>query len=752
MKKLGNRLLIFLLFLAICSSFQATSFAQTRLLPDPGPTLAQRFGRVPPPGVHPRLLISPDQLPALRQRIQSTEVGRITLGKAEEMVGHLHGPGKMLVAVYAGLVKGDKNSPNYVADAHWRTLIPLSLMTECYDDLLHDDRARGEQAAAALTTFVSIPRNWSANDTDLMLIAFAYDFDYPYMTEQQRNVVRQIIAVNTAGKKPFGADQPPDWRDYNWIPRGVSLTLAALAIEGEPGYDPSIYPASVAIMKDFLHYGITQTGGGLEEMHYFHYGMANGAIAMIAFARHGDNLFSDPHYRALPNWLVASMEPYGDAFSMHQDTPASTGGLSGNYALLKWVWPNDPVVDTVWRNQIESDGNQLGYNANWIPILVIPVDPNGWHPYIKKIPRTKWGVDPPPIPADYPDPVRGIEALKLPLTYWDPERGLLITRDKWGSDGMVLHLDINAQAIGGPCHCHANSDNFTFSALERKWAIDRGFHIAETKDSSDVLIDGRGQGYGPVAGKPVAYREDPGLTVVCGDAAEPYRWISTWQKATKYPGRGSFQWEPDTSPKTVHRFAEIAKSDPAHPWNDKNPEARDYYFFQAPYNPVLKAFRTAAVRRGAPHPYALIVDDIRKDNTTHQYDWLMQVADDLVVKGSNGGAIILGSSDANDNRRLLVQMIAVNGGGSWTLEKYEVKRTPESGDTASFGPGLRLRYSVRTVEPGFRVLLYPFHEGDPLPQVTSTGAAMELRWSDQQDRYTFTPLPTGRLELHLASK
>lgn len=751
MKKLSNRLLIALLFVAVSLSHSRVSVAQTRLLPDPSSTLAERFGTVPPPGVHPRVLIGPDELPALRRLMQTTEVGKFTLGKAESVVGALHTPGRELTATFDGLVKGDRNSISYARNTWWGNLVPLALAVESYDDWLHQDQAGGQQAGAALATLASIPRNWWANDSDLMFFAFAYDFDYPYMTAQQREIVRKTIATNTAGKKPYGADLPPDWRDYNWIGRGASLTLAALAIEGEPGYDASIYPASRDIMRDFVHYGITQAGGGLEEMHYFHYGMAIGAMAMAAFARHGDNLFSDPHYRALPNWLVASMEPFGDAFSTHQDTPSDTGGLTGNYVLLKWIWPNDPVVDIVWRNLVDSNNSSpLSYNLDWFPILVYPADPVGWHPYTGKIPRSKWGVIPWAIPANYPDPVRGIEALKLPLSYWDPERGLLISRNQWGSDGMVLHLDINAQATGSASHYHSNSNMFTFSALQRKWAIDRGFHIAETKDSSDDLIDGRGQGFPPVGGKPVDYKEYPGLTVIAGDASQPYDWISRGQISTGAAAIAGFHWEPDPSPATVRKFAEIAKVDIAHPWTDKTLNGQ--YIYRAPYNPMQKAFRTAAVRRNAPHSYSLIVDDIRKDGASHQYDWLMQVADDLVVKSTNGGAVILGSSDANDKRRLLVQMIEVNGDGSWTLEKYDVRRTAESSDTTDFGPGMRLRYTVHTVEPDFKVLLYPFLDGDPLPQSTANGGSIEVRWADQQDSYSLTPLPTGRSEIRMAAR
>jgi hypothetical protein len=721
----------------------AGSRAQTRLLPDPGVTLTARFGSVPAPGVHPRVLIGPKELVSLRQLMQTTEVGKYLAARVEAALGVLHTPGRELAATYDALVKGDRNALAYVKVPSWQKRVPLELFYECYEVMLRDDRVRGQQAGAALATLASI---WSTKDTDVFSLALAYDFDYAYMSEEQRRTVRQTIATMTSGKEAYGAAFPPDWRNYNWMPASTDLMLSALAIEGEQGYDASIYPATRQVMKDFLHYGITQTGGPLEEMHYFNYGMGNGALALVAFARHGDNLFAEPHYRALPNWLVASMEPFGDAFSMHQDTPNDQGGLSSNFTILKWVWPNDPVVDMVWRNWVRTDSTGLSFYGSWPSLVFFPSDPVGWHPFTGPSPLKPWGLDESAIPANYPDAVRGIEALNLPLTYWDPERGFLITRNKWGSEGMELHVDMNTQANIAFGHAHANSGSFTLSALRRKWAIDRGFHIAETKDSSLILIDGRGQGFFPVAGTTVERRDEPNLTVIAGDESEPYHWMKRSQNGIGDPVVAGYRWQPEKLPETLRRFQEVSGANNPQPWNDKVHGTQ--YPFVASYNPVEKAFRTAALRRNGSHDYVLIVDDIKKDASSHQYDWLMQTPDDLVVKSNSGGAVVLGSSNPKDNRRLLVQMIGVNGGGNWIFEPYEIKRSPESGDTSSFGTGHRLRYNVRTVEPGFRILLYPYREGEALPQV-STNGPLEVHWPDQSDVYDLTALPTGRTELRM---
>ena len=375
---------------------------QIRLLNDPGPVLQARFGKAPPPGVHPRVLISPEQLPSLQRLLQSTVTGKFVLAKLESYLDNLHVPGKPLAAAYDHLAAGDPAAYSYAASESWKGYVFFAVSMECYDAMIRQDESRGKRAGAALATLAKITKGWSNNDSDLANFALGYDYDYGYMTDEERTIVRQTISGATYGKKLPSADLPPDWRDNNSIPRGiVGQFLSALAIEGEKGYDPSIYPSSLGIMKDFLHFGITQTGGPLEEMHYFHYGMQLGSLAMVACARRGDNLFAEPRYRALANWLIASMEPFGDAFSMHQDTPNDQGGLATNYAIMKWVWPDDATLDMVWRNRIRPDYDGLSYFGDWSAPLLFPSDPKGWPLYSGKSPQSKWGINEvaPPPPA-----------------------------------------------------------------------------------------------------------------------------------------------------------------------------------------------------------------------------------------------------------------------------------------------------------------------------------------------------------------
>ena len=74
--------IVFVAF-AAWADFNSIAPPQIRLLDDPGPVLEARFGKAPPPGIHPRVLIGPEELLSLRQLVQNTVTGKFVLGRAE---------------------------------------------------------------------------------------------------------------------------------------------------------------------------------------------------------------------------------------------------------------------------------------------------------------------------------------------------------------------------------------------------------------------------------------------------------------------------------------------------------------------------------------------------------------------------------------------------------------------------------------------------------------------------------------------
>ena len=149
-------------------------------------------------------------------------------------------------------------------------------------------------------------------------------------------------------------------------------------------------------------------------------------------------------------------------------------------------------------------------------------------------------------------------------------------------------------------------------------------------------------------------------------------------------------------------------------------------YVKRPHNPMEKVYRTVAMARGE-YPFLLVVDDVKKDNNVHNYKWLAQIAADLSIESTDVNInfsnyrcdIIL--KEASGNRRLLVRVLQNNGytsGAPGYLDQF-----------TNFHNNVmdRLVIEANTVSPDFKVLIYPYEIGQPLPVTTYDSS--NNRWS-----------------------
>ncbi|MFG0247910.1 MAG: hypothetical protein ACF8OB_03410 [Phycisphaeraceae bacterium JB051] len=704
-----------------------------------------RFSPVPEPYVHPRVLISPQDLPTLRTQLRETAYGRRASQSIRAWLSYASRQGEPLYETYRALVEGKDNALKLAANDWWANNVPVMLQLQAFDCLIADDNKRGKEVAAAITTYANV---YGGNHTPLGYknvnpnenLALAYDFAYNFMTNEQREIVRSVIAKSTHGRKSHGMDKPAHKATYNFYTHGTYLLTTALCIEGERGYDATIYPATVKLINDYLTYAIGPNGTPTEGMHYYNFGMNNAARAMIAIAKRGDNLFRHPNYAKTINWYVQSIEPFGYHFSQHGDTPNDNGGLLANYVALKCVFPNDPVVDFVWRNRVRDDYSGVQYRGD---LLTLALYGSQWDksPGKGRVPlATQWGVDnnvaheQSKVPWDP-------ASLNLPLSFYGPNRGLMISRNAWQRDAAVMHFECRTD-VYGPSHAHANRGDFTLSALGRKWVIDRGYHQSESFMHSIIQIDGKGQGFFCPSGKILNQQSTDLYDSITADIAYPYQYRYTFGTRLGQAANKDYQWEPETKPEVIKHSSDSQTADDK-PWLEN-----DLYTHRAINNPVRYAFRTATFVRGE-QPYVLIVDDIRKDDDVHLYEWLMQVPDDLVIEKIAADHVILKSENADDNApRLWVKVIhaADPTDNRMTdsylpirLETYHVARTPSSGSAKSFGIGKRLVISSSSVSPGFKILILPYRPQDGLPKVSELKEQkLQIQWGDIVDHWQFT--------------
>lgn len=704
------------------------------------------FSPVPPPGVHPRIFISPEDLPGLREAVLKSPAKAGHYANLKKMVADtMDNPakpeGKVLATIATGGVPTD-------AEFAAATGLSQNLALAGLEALISDDEARGALLARTLSLYGEYQlRTWVRQPDAVGLhnsfdpqFCLAYDFIAPWMDEAQRKPARQFIAKMSDGIDIFTHDWPSHMRMWNWAGLHVYQGVGSLAIEGEEGWSPRLWNQAREVARDFFTYNIHPSGALTEDITYFSFAMRGAGPAAIAMARRDDLdvLGKGSNLRRIRNHLVNQLHPWGEGFMSHQD--GAGDGFYAMWPILKYLYPTDPALDYAYRNRMGPDymkslaGND-GDIRPWATVL--------------------FGTE------FFPEPVTPAEQ-KLPLTYFCPTRGYMIARSAWDKDAVKLDFEAKTDypTVG---HNHADANNFTLAALGREWATELGYHQAAGHLHNNILIDGRSQSPWPQPGGHwIDLVDTPEATIGVSDARHPYtyRWSNSGWGVANDPPPTDAKWELETLPKVREFVREQVESGKGRQsiFEHHGPVLR------AEWNPVEKAFRTAALVRGK-NPYVFFIDDIRKDDEVRLYEWAMFLPDDVELLRSGPQWVVIGAKelpadpkakDAKrqpDTRRLLVQVVDVDVPSENDGLAIRLEKTPIQNKAFEGGNKLRNRLVIpaRTKEPRFKILLYPHREGDPLPDVrwNAGRSSVDFVFPWQTDRWTFAEAEAGRTALTL---
>jgi hypothetical protein len=763
---------------------------------------ADRLFHVPEPGIHPRILFAPEDLPRIRKELTGTEEGRRILSVLRNQVAKgIEDPSTWEGRCYQALSKGNlpafrdayrespeddtppgsgfrSNIPGRIPAVKWGMRNPLltAMEAKALLALVDDDSKEGKLIATAFATYAAFvaPKVAEANkkprhefhwySTRYLVpneLAYGYDWAWKWMTPDQRKFLSSLIVKATAGKYTVGMDLPAHWRNWNHLGMDDSYAACMMAIEGEPGDDPRGRDRIYEVFRDYLTYGIDPQGFGAEGIGYQTAGFGHLSAPLLAFANRGKNLLVHPHWRLqTESWLVQAMQPFGGAWQSGSDLGNFPPNL-GYLAVQKYFLPDSPGVDFVFRNHplvSSADSTAIireGNEAQWI----LPVAPDTSDTRDKAVK----------------------EAISLndgdELTYYDTNRGCLYTRTGWGTNDLALHVECRTDTTFAN-HDHPDRGQFTLAALGRAWACS-GYRDTESKYMNVVTIDGRGQGYFTPPGDWVSESDTNGLVTAAIDAK--YCWDWRWTKSTfteseeslKKRDHGGFWeaakrlqervplslWEPD--PKVAAYYTGFSDREHGDPrmWDDE-----DAWVLRSPWYPVRKAFRTVLMACGK-HPYVLVADDIRKDDSEHLYEWRMNMPPDIRAVSINGRDILLGDGSipqgkpelknefqgttglvpSKGDRLLLLRTLDIALPDQPTFQPVpivgtiEYKKTDDSHQFTgrSMGLGTQVVIGSRSAEPEFLIFLYPHRHGDELP-VTSWNeekTRLTISWKDQSDVY-----------------
>ena len=651
-----------------------------------------QLSSLPAPGVHPRLLFTAADLPAIQNRMSNTTSGKLIWNKILAYSAGLHGTydgtaayaipdilqggyqgshGNTFIRGYtdptslwypqnrtlANLAAGVQPvSVSTGADLNTTTLWPM-FAYEALRCVLQNDTAGGQTLAAAATfemvneqaarTASGKARPYTSaigTGNGGFYFAYVYDFLYNFMTSAQQaqwtaELVNTSSAADNYGTLNAATSTRSNWSTFTyWHPGPVNLY-------GQTGYNAIKVAGLQRGMQNFMNYGILPSGA-------FEEGEAKdqlGADGLLMLARlGGQNLFQDPHLQAyVHNFLPASvvpnpaykspLAPYGTGPFLRYDL---LGGLEQintlDMSTLHYMFPTDSVVDWLYQTEFGpnyeyiTQGNGTTGDTAYADDLI-----NGFVTLTDFNPANA-------NPAN----------LNLPLTFFGGDRGLMITRSDWAStDAMMLNMHTR-QANGG--HPMDDRNSIFLFGKGRAWSAINFENFNQTYQSV-VNIDANAT-IPPIQnvltpGRIVDFQDQPLATFSVGDASYTWAWSEAQPQGRVYTpaelAAGNFvmprgsTFEPHS--KNDFGYTKIVSDEMNTPLS-QSPSWITYTgtiwpVTRSPNFPVIKAFRSTGLVRGPStgvSPYGLVVDDIQVSTTAvHHYDWQMLLENDLAIVSVN---------------------------------------------------------------------------------------------------------------------
>ncbi len=671
----------------------------------------------------------------------------------------------------------NKVAGNGAADVYMRTMageFALEALENWIFLNVATNQTRATNLAVAMDTWatyvLSRPEYTNSNARWMIggggAFAEAYDFNHWAMTPAQRAHVRTAIARVMYAAPYQGVGLSPEADTSNWVSLDGFNLIMAMALEGETsaaveGFDTNYFNAyfvnAMGSFYDFITYGWHPSGEPFEGMGKGWFGGAR----HIAFAKRGYNFFGHPHLQNfVKNVWPACLQPFGYSWKHYdliggEGTDNLRGGrlyMASDQVAMQWVYTNTPAAAFLWRNYVMTSwcSNSPATGTNNYKTFLDFRDSKFTvsSVYLQDLVEAALFVQDPLTNVDWN--VQNA-ASRTNLDFIDPHGSTIVGRSDSSSNAVALQFHTR-QDFGG--HTYAERGGFSVSGLGRCWvwfpyALSYG---QDSGFSSMVLVDDKAmyitqqEGYKMrIPAKLAGWSSQSNALFATCDSTYAYTWGWIWNN---YSVGGTVTINSGYQAET-NSFNNFRRSNNLISENYGNTPFVSYPHWDTPgmlegiqrqaYNPMQQVIRTAGLVRGVK-PYVFVADDIQKDNSPHAYKWLLQIPKDLTLKtgaslpaGFNTNTdCLLPEPATNGNRSLLVRILSPT---NWTAYTETVSNLTYNSEQF-----YRLTVVTTNITPAFKVMIYPFAAGDPIPtNVWTATNIFTVAISNQTDTFTFTP-------------
>lgn len=672
----------------------------------------QRLSKVPAPGVHPRVLITPDDVEKIRAKVMLGDQAPLPFRVMWARVVKSQSP------FYALVTKNDKLGKE-LAGQLVEKIQSLDKKLDFMDKQPDSDNLWSVERSIVAMGDPNPPTEiWDLLD---------YDYLSGWMTDNQREMARKVIARIIKHRVSNYLCYPDHFMINNHQGFGMEYIRLMLLIEGEKGFNKELFEQSCHQANAMLDWYLDDDGMCYESIK----GWLNVSAFTAVGLRHRNLLMHD-HLRAKMRFFEAAIRWENGKWMIRDEMRASAFHVIW---MMHYYHPTDNKIDFLYQSTLSTHDFLTDPTAKWPnpvgicnELLLLYADAGITDKSGKTIDWTNQA---------------NIDKLNLPLTWNDNQRGYVETRNSWKKDDLHLGFVCKQDFFYGG---HEGSENNRITLWKNgvNWIQDNNMLATKATFLQNMLtVDGKGCHWPPAPGTWLGVKESPEGLIACGDGKDGFSYTKSMQvhplyfPSTKIPyyapfAEGNFDLSRDIqvafNPRTVKFNDGYAHTDYG-PWSGETRLVEGYKL----WNPMQQWYRTVQFTRGQ-NPYVLVIDDAKKDENAHDFNWNISVPLDVDLVEALTPEIQFQNTNPSEN----VSDDIILGKNTMLRDEKTGKYKPQKGDplclirvlwrNTDYGfPVPRFeRYQgynevvipAHSVSPEFRVLVYPYKFGEPVP-VTS---------------------------------
>ncbi len=704
-----------------------------------------KLAKVPAIGVYPRVLITPTDAEQIRAKVALGDKAPIAFKTMWQRVINSQSP------FYALVTKNDALG-KILAQELVQKIKALDAKVDSMDKRPDRDNLWSVERSIVASGDPDPPTEiW-----DLL----NYDYLHDWMTSDEQELARAVIAKIVKNRISNFLMVPDHFMINNHEGFGMEYIRLMLLIEGQKGFDQKLFDLAVHKSDAMLSWYLDKEGMCYESIK----GWLNVSAFVAVGLRHPE-ILKHSHLMAKMKFFQAAIRWEDGEWHIRDEMRASAFHVIW---MMHYYHPTNEGIDFLYQSTFSTHPFLTDATVKWPnpvgicnELLLLYADDGMVNKEGKTI---DWTLQ------------SNINKLNLPTTWHDGSRGYVDVRNSWKKEDLHVGFVCKQDFFYGG---HEGSENNRLTLWKDgvNWIQDNNMLATKATFLQNMLtVDGKGQHWPPVAGNWLGIQESKEGVVAAADGKMGYSFSKSMQihplafPSSKIPYyspfmEGNYDLSRDIQiafqPSTIKWNDGFAHTDYG-PWSGETRLVEGY----KPFNTMKQAYRTVQVAKGN-YPYVLVIDDAQKDNQIHNFDWNISVPIDTELVEAITPEIVFQSTDPSSLR--MDDIILTKGGilrdsktGKIQLKKGDplclirvLWRNTEYGfpvpKLEKFQGYSLVNVPARSVSPEYRILVYPYQYGDPLPVTTwnKDRTELEIKIKDQKDIYNFDTTDGGRTVLSM---